>query len=114
MTPIYIKRIKGGHSRHDYSTRYTARKMPKTVQELAPEKILPRSVVEMVKEEVLMELRENHEHIAGPRCQSDRGYDSHFITAEEIEGCNTHQSLVPKESRWIREADDQDYELESQ
>lgn len=51
-----------------------------------------------------------HEHIAGKDCRSNRGYNGHRISAEEMKGCTTVQFLVPKTASWRPEADDEGFE----
>lgn len=51
------------------------------------------------------------EHIAGPQCHSRKGYNGHNISAEAMRGCNTWQCLARKPETWIREADDEDFEV---
>lgn len=60
-----------------------------------------------------MSLRAKGGHIAGPVYKNDKGYNGHLITTEEMKGCNTSQFLVHKDSSWVKEIDDLDYELDS-
>jgi hypothetical protein len=54
------------------------------------------------------------EHIAGPKCFDDRGYNGHNISAEEMKGCTTYQFLAYKSSDWHPESDDEEWEERSQ
>jgi len=54
------------------------------------------------------------EHVAGPKCFDDRGYNGHNISAEEMKGCTTYQFLVYKSSDWQPESDDEEWEERSQ
>jgi hypothetical protein len=57
---------------------------------------------------------ERHEHIAGPHCESRRGYHGHHISVEEMRGCNTVQCIIRKKSDWKPRSDDLDFERTSQ
>lgn len=61
------------------------------------------------------------EHLAGRGCTSDRGYNGHRISVEEMKGCRAIQCLMKKVATttlngvmWEPEPDDQDFELTSQ
>ncbi|KAN0107848.1 hypothetical protein V8E51_007590 [Hyaloscypha variabilis] len=54
------------------------------------------------------------EHVAGPRCFDDRGYNGHNIPAEEMKGCTTYQFLAYKSSDWHPESNDEEWEERSQ
>ncbi|KAF2497518.1 hypothetical protein BU16DRAFT_316138 [Lophium mytilinum] len=56
---------------------------------------------------------QEYEHIAGPTCTCERGYNGHNIAAEEMRGCNTFQCFVRKSRGWRPEGDDQDFEAAS-
>jgi hypothetical protein len=56
---------------------------------------------------------EEMEHIAGPECGDDHGYNGCHISAEEMRGCCTLQCLVHKNDNWTPEPDDQEWELHS-
>lgn len=52
------------------------------------------------------------EHLAGPgHCWNSSGYSGFRITAAEMKGCATVQSLVDKSSEWWPQPDDQSFEL---
>ncbi|KAE8391442.1 hypothetical protein BDV23DRAFT_171624 [Aspergillus alliaceus] len=53
------------------------------------------------------------EHVAGPRCQSYGGYLGHRISAAEMRGCQTFQSLLPKPNSYVQDPDDLDIEVQS-
>ncbi|ETS87757.1 hypothetical protein PFICI_01585 [Pestalotiopsis fici W106-1] len=58
----------------------------------------------------------NYEHISGgPNCQwrVDRRlvFNGHFISADEMRGCNTVQCFVAKSDNWVPEPDDQKFEI---
>lgn len=53
------------------------------------------------------------EHVAGPGCASGLGYSGHRITVEEMRDVRKTQCLLEKGVDWEPEADDQDFELES-
>jgi hypothetical protein len=55
----------------------------------------------------------DYEHIAGPTCKHERGYNGHYITVEEMRGCGTLQCLVRKVRGWQPEDDDLDFERQS-
>lgn len=55
--------------------------------------------------------KETIEHIAGPGCKNDKGYNGLDISAEEMRGCTTFQCLARKDSTWHPEVDDQQFEL---
>lgn len=57
--------------------------------------------------------RHGQEHIAGPGCASRQGYSGHRVSIEEMRGCRAVQCLVKKDRSWQPEADDQEFELES-
>lgn len=48
----------------------------------------PISVLDHGSGKQRMYLRPKCEHIAGPGSKNDKGYNGHFITIEEMEGCN--------------------------
>ena len=50
------------------------------------------------------------EHIAGPTCKEDRGYNGHSVTVAETRGCTTYQMLARKEFNWKGEEGDQEWE----
>lgn len=52
------------------------------------------------------------EHIAGPDCNCDRGYNGYRVSAEEMKGCCNYQCLVTKGSGWKSEGDDFEFERE--
>lgn len=52
------------------------------------------------------------EHLAGPDCASEQGYTGHRISVAEMKGCRAVQCLMKKEDGWIREEDDEDFEIE--
>lgn len=54
------------------------------------------------------------EHIAGPNCFDDRGYNGHNISAAEMKGCTTYQCLAYKMSSWTPDSDDQEWENDSE
>jgi hypothetical protein len=54
------------------------------------------------------------EHIAGPSCLDERGYNGHNISAQEMKGCTTYQCLAYKGPDWTPEPDDQEWEKESE
>ncbi|KAE9377456.1 hypothetical protein N431DRAFT_330067 [Stipitochalara longipes BDJ] len=54
------------------------------------------------------------EHIAGPKCVDDRGYNGHNITAAEMKGSTTYQCLAYKSPGWEPESDDEEWEQESE
>lgn len=51
--------------------------------------------------------------MAGPGCIRKLGYSGYQISVEEMKGCRAVQCLMKKGSGWRAEADDQDFELES-
>ncbi|RMZ44820.1 hypothetical protein CA14_011003 [Aspergillus flavus] len=53
------------------------------------------------------------EHVGGPHCQAYGGYLGHRISAPEMRGCRTFQSLVPRLDSHIQEPDDLDIERRS-
>ncbi|CAG9997005.1 unnamed protein product [Clonostachys byssicola] len=50
------------------------------------------------------------EHIAGPDCESESGYNGHLISVEEMRGCNTMQGLILKDPDWEPEDGDEEFE----
>ncbi|CAH0046505.1 unnamed protein product [Clonostachys solani] len=50
------------------------------------------------------------EHIAGPECESESGYNGHHISVEEMRGCNTMQGLILKHPDWKPEDGDEEFE----
>ncbi|CAI6069589.1 unnamed protein product [Clonostachys chloroleuca] len=50
------------------------------------------------------------EHIAGPDCESESGYNGHHISVEEMRGCNTMQGLIVKDPDWEPEDGDEEFE----
>ncbi|KAK2016459.1 hypothetical protein LZ32DRAFT_79544 [Colletotrichum eremochloae] len=50
--------------------------------------------------------RMEEEHVAGPNCNHEGGYQGRLISLEEMHGCCTVQCLVPKPSGWKPEDDD--------
>lgn len=52
------------------------------------------------------------EHVAGPACVSESGYSGHRISLAEMEGCRAIQCLVKKDTNWIPESDDEDFEID--
>jgi hypothetical protein len=50
------------------------------------------------------------EHIAGPDCESESGYNGHLISVEEMRGCNTMQGLILKDPNWEPEDGDEEFE----
>jgi hypothetical protein len=67
----------------------------------------PDVTVEALQEVTLV----GAEHVAGPGCKDNRGYNGHYISAEEMKGCCNYQCLAYKELNWVPEPDDQDFEL---
>ncbi|KAF2433435.1 hypothetical protein EJ08DRAFT_676942 [Tothia fuscella] len=59
------------------------------------------------------ELPTAQEHIVGPGCKCNHGYNGSRITAEEMRGCNTFQCLVINDKAIHAASDDMDYERES-
>lgn len=51
-------------------------------------------------------------HLAGPHCRSKVAYNGHFITAQEMRGCNTSQCLKWKTGDWAQVPDDEEFERE--
>jgi hypothetical protein len=54
------------------------------------------------------------EHIAGPKCLDDRGYNGHNIAVYEMKGSTTYQCLAFKSPDWEPESDDEEWEEESE
>lgn len=54
------------------------------------------------------------EHIAGAGCTRGSGYNGNMISLQEMKGCRAIQCLMKKEAGWQPEADDEDFELESE
>ena len=54
------------------------------------------------------------EHIAGPKCLDNRGYNGHNIGVDEMKGSTTYQCLAYKSSGWEPESDDEEWEAESE
>ena len=54
------------------------------------------------------------EHLAGPGCASVEGYSGYRVSVEEMQGCRAVQALEKKGEGWQPEADDEDFEVESQ
>jgi hypothetical protein len=50
------------------------------------------------------------EHIAGPSCRDERGYNGYEISAAEMKHSTTYQMLAYKPPSWKPEADDQEWE----
>ena len=71
-----------------------------------PELFLPFERIEILSSRVL-------EHVAGPGCIDERGYQGYAISFEEMKGCTTLQCLAKKRSDWSRKPDDQDFEWQS-
>ncbi|KAL3418165.1 hypothetical protein PVAG01_09880 [Phlyctema vagabunda] len=55
-----------------------------------------------------------YEHVAGPNCRNRNGYNGHLVTAQEMRGCNILQCLMRKNTSWVRQPDDLDFEVESE
>jgi len=53
------------------------------------------------------------EHIPGPKCTLDGGYNGHHIFVEAMRGCQTVQCLVLKPDNWQPQTDDEDFEISS-
>jgi hypothetical protein len=54
------------------------------------------------------------EHIAGPSCRDERGYNGYAISAAEMKHSTTYQMLAYKPPSWKPEADDQEWEEDSE
>lgn len=48
------------------------------------------------------------EHIAGPGCRFNRGYNGNLISVEEMEGCRAIKAIVRKTDRQVKEWRDED------
>jgi hypothetical protein len=54
------------------------------------------------------------EHIAGPSCLDERGYNGHAISAAEMKQSTTYQMLAYKPPNWRPEPDDQEWEKDTE
>jgi hypothetical protein len=54
-----------------------------------------------------------YEHLAAPNCIDSRGYNGHRITAEEMRGCTTMQSLMRRMPGWGVDPHNLEFETQS-
>ena len=64
-----------------------------------------------VKQAVSIGQKHRFEHVAGLGCVHHGGYSGYAISYEEMKGCHIVQCLVPKSHGWVKEVDDQDFEV---
>lgn len=53
------------------------------------------------------------EHIPGPECTQNGGYNGHRISVEAMKGCQELQCLVLKPDDWTPQTDDEEFEISS-